>query len=75
MTVALRAFEMQGFASFRNDWRDLHAWQGQLVEVIRPDAGRQSGIALDIDDSGALLIEGPTGVSRVLSGDVSLRPA
>ncbi|NBN93921.1 MAG: bifunctional biotin--[acetyl-CoA-carboxylase] synthetase/biotin operon repressor, partial [Betaproteobacteria bacterium] len=35
----------------------------------------QSGIALDIDDSGALLIEGPTGVSRVLSGDVSLRPA
>ncbi len=32
------------------------------------------GVCLGADDDGALLLDTPAGVQRILSGDVSLRP-
>ena len=33
-----------------------------------------SGLAVDIDEDGALLVKTPREVKRVLAGDVSIRP-
>ena len=46
---------------------------GQAVNVIGIDQ-TFSGIAKDIDEDGALLVETENGVERVLAGDVSIRP-
>lgn len=65
--------EDQGFGEILDKWRTLCGNLRRGVKVI----GRThsfEGIALDIDDTGALLVQRDDGrVERVLSGDVSLR--
>ncbi|WP_297551841.1 biotin--[acetyl-CoA-carboxylase] ligase [Thermococcus sp.] len=46
---------------------------GRHVMVVEGDEVLVEGRALDIDDSGALLVETKNGVERVFYGDVSLR--
>ncbi len=56
-------------------WRERSLTVGQTVEILRPD-GRPllAGLAVDVDDDGALLVKGSTGkVHRVVAGEVSLR--
>lgn len=69
---ALREFEREGFAAFRArfDARDL--LKGQEVRTSRPDAAQ--GVALGVDDQGALLVHTAAGVRRIDAGEVSVRP-
>ncbi len=53
-------------------WRAVTTTVGQMVVVSGPGGGF-TGKAVDIDDSGALLVEGPAGVVPVSSGEVSVR--
>lgn len=62
-----------GFFAMLQEWRDLSVTLGQQVNVV--GGGRNfSGVAIDIDNDGALLVETSGGVERVLAGDVSIRP-
>lgn len=70
----LEDFAGEGFATLRPRWLALNAHAGLPVQVLsgygQPVVGRCIGIA----DDGALLLETPSGVQRIISGDVSLRP-
>jgi BirA family biotin operon repressor/biotin-[acetyl-CoA-carboxylase] ligase len=71
---ALRRFTTEGFAPFLPEWRRRDALIGREVAITRDDGvlvGRASGIA----DDGALLLATPGGMSRQVSGDVSVRVA
>ncbi|MEQ1600511.1 MAG: biotin--[acetyl-CoA-carboxylase] ligase [Methylophilaceae bacterium] len=69
----LTEFEHKGFESLRTEWVQYHAYHNQPVRLIAPDGSetivKVSGIATD----GTLLVETPTGLQRVLSGEISLR--
>lgn len=63
----------QGFSVMLDEWRELSVTLGKQVNVV--GSGREfSGMAMDIDDDGALLVQTDTCLERVLAGDVSIRP-
>lgn len=65
--------ETEGFKEVLESWRSLCTTLGQKVKITGQKENFE-GIALDIDESGALLIKTGDGkVVRILSGDVSLR--
>lgn len=61
--------EDEGFAPVRARWVELSSTLGSPVDV-EIEGRVLSGEALDIDESGALLVRTPGGVERVLVGDV-----
>lgn len=71
----LTAFSAAGFAAFRDEWQSLNAHAGLPVQVIGDLDSTRGGVCLGVDDDGALLLGSAGGRERVLSGDVSLRPA
>ncbi|WP_422443555.1 biotin--[acetyl-CoA-carboxylase] ligase [Thermoanaerobacterium sp. DL9XJH110] len=63
----------QGFKNIFEKWRSLCCNLARPVKIIRKNDSFD-GIALDIDDEGALMVKRNDGeIVRVLSGDVSLR--
>lgn len=63
-----------GFPALRGAWQQRNAFADLPVRII--DEGQeQTGVCVGVDDDGALLLRTDTGVTRVLSGEVSLRPA
>ncbi len=64
----------QGFAAVRPAWEGYSGLTGKRVTVV--DAGtREEGIVKGIDSDGALLLETPRGIRRIIAGDVSLEGA
>lgn len=67
----------QGFAPVLTEWREYSITLGQKVRVIGAREGVDSfeGVAKDIDEDGALLVEtdGDKKLRRVVAGDVSIR--
>ncbi len=64
----------EGFGVVRDAWRERAVTLGREV-IVKADGREIAGVAEDIDDAGALLVRGPAGVERILSGDVlMLRP-
>jgi BirA family biotin operon repressor/biotin-[acetyl-CoA-carboxylase] ligase len=70
----LREFQATGFQSMAEDWRQRDAMCGREV-CLRIGERSQSGTAVGIDDSGALLFDDGKNVTAVLAGDVTLRRA
>lgn len=68
----LRQFEAAGFAGMRAEWEALHAYQGSDVRMAGVQ-GDVLGRVLGVDAEGALLLETPAGVRRMMSGEMSLR--
>lgn len=62
-----------GFEPILAEWRELSATLGQTVDVYGFERNF-SGVAIDIDQDGALLVQTAAGIERVLAGDVSIRP-
>lgn len=62
-----------GFSSMLNEWRRHSITLGQDINVLGVQESF-AGKAVDIDADGALLVETPDGMKRVLAGDVSIRP-
>lgn len=75
LAAVLDRFEAGGFAAVQSDWQRRNAWQDRPVRVIEDGMVEAEGICLGADSDGALLIETPVCLKRILSGDVSLRPA
>jgi BirA family biotin operon repressor/biotin-[acetyl-CoA-carboxylase] ligase len=68
------SFLKEGFAPVLKEWKKHAGFLGCKVKVIS-DAEELVGLALDVEDDGALTIKLEDGsVKRVLAGDVSLRP-
>ena len=68
----LLQFERQGLKPFVQEWMEADALRGRPVTVIGAE-GEMKGIARGIELDGALLVETPQGLQRVISGDVSVR--
>lgn len=71
----LRQFSTHGFAPFVAAWNARHAWQNRAVTVHEGGTARQTGTARGVDAQGHLLLDTPTGPSRLIGGEVSLRRA
>jgi BirA family biotin operon repressor/biotin-[acetyl-CoA-carboxylase] ligase len=63
-----------GFIALKNEWQSRHLWQDQPVQIIAEEGEPQAGICRGVDHDGALLLETGSGIQRIFSGDVSLRP-
>ena len=71
----LDEFSRGGFAAFRDEWQSRNVYAGLPVQVTGEVGSSRTGVCFGVDDEGALLLDGGLGRERVLSGDVSLRPA
>jgi BirA family biotin operon repressor/biotin-[acetyl-CoA-carboxylase] ligase len=71
----LESFGSGGFAALRERWLVLNAYVGAPVRVISEFSVPVEGICMGVDVDGALLLETAVCVQRIISGDVSLRPA
>ena len=69
---ALDAVERDGFAGIAAEFRQSCITLGSQVSVIGTDASF-TGMAEDVDDTGALLVRTEGELRRVLAGDVSVR--
>ncbi len=69
---ALTAVEHHGFAGIAADFRRECITLGSQVQVLGTDT-TFTGLAEDIDETGALLVRTEGGLCRVLAGDVSVR--
>ncbi len=72
LAVALEAFGARGFAAFRAEWMRLHAQQDARIRVALPGGAAAEGVALGVDEDGALLLHTDTGVARLHSGEVDI---
>lgn len=75
LAAALDLFAQQGFAVFSERWNLLHAHAKNNVNIMDHGKILHQGIALGVDDSGALLLQTATGLVPIVAGDVSLRAA
>jgi BirA family biotin operon repressor/biotin-[acetyl-CoA-carboxylase] ligase len=71
LVQALLAFERHGFAPLQATFAARDVLHGRAVQL---SDGTQ-GVALGVDVDGALRLQTPTGVQRVTSAEVSVRPA
>jgi len=69
----LQGFAEHGFAALQNEWRRRHAFEGQTVRLLSDFAAPIEGRCRGVDGDGALLLETPAGIQRIISGEVSLR--
>ena len=69
---AVSALEKHGFAGIAADFRRECITLGSQVHVLGTDASF-TGVAEDVDASGALLVRTESELRRVLAGDVSVR--
>src|SRR5512137_1201778 len=64
-----RIFLNGGEAAIRETWLQYAELIGKRIEVVFK-SDTQRGIVVGLDENGALLLEGETGVQQVLAGDV-----
>lgn len=64
--------ETEGFKPILEEWKVLSVMLGSEVNVVEPNR-TFSGMAVDLDDSGNLIVETENGRETVLAGDVHVR--
>ena len=69
----LSEFVAGGFACLRDEWQAAHLWQGAMVRISEAGEPLLDGEIRGVDTDGALSVATPTGLQRVITGDVSLR--
>ncbi len=70
----LQQFQAQGFAAFHSAWNAAHAYQDKPVQLLDGNSLVATGIARGVDEYGQLLLDTASGMRRLRSGDISLRP-
>jgi len=75
LLTTLETFAAGGFAAIRPEWLTRQAFQDQRVSVSTDFGPASVGLCRGVDTDGALLLEVDGRVERILSGEVSLRPA
>lgn len=69
----LQTYADAGFGALRGAWQQRNAYAGLPVRISAEGADID-GICVGADEDGALQLRTETGVVRILSGEVSLRP-
>ena len=64
--------QAEGFVKILEEWKKYSVTLGKNVDVIGIN-DTFTGVAMDIDADGALLVKTEAGLKRVLAGDVSIR--
>ena len=72
LAAALETFGEHGFAAFRAEWMRLHALQDARIRVALPGGVSAEGVAVGVDEDGALLLSTDAGVRRLHSGEVTI---
>ncbi|MDA8095961.1 MAG: biotin--[acetyl-CoA-carboxylase] ligase [Desulforudis sp.] len=68
-----RVWLADGFSPVVEAWKRMHSWLDRPVRVVNVE-GEWTGIAVGIDDDGALLLKTDNGLTkRIIAGDVLLR--
>jgi BirA family biotin operon repressor/biotin-[acetyl-CoA-carboxylase] ligase len=75
LLTTLEIFATHGFSALRPEWLARHAFQDACVSLASDFASPRLGICRGVDTDGALLLDVDGRVERILSGEVSLRPA
>jgi BirA family biotin operon repressor/biotin-[acetyl-CoA-carboxylase] ligase len=75
LLATLETFATAGFAAIRPEWMARHAFQDARVSLSTDFGAAREGICRGVDTDGALLLDVDGRVERILSGEVSLRPA
>ncbi len=75
LLTTLEIFATHGFSALRAEWLARHAFQDACVSLASDFGTPKLGICRGVDSDGALLLEVDGRVERILSGEVSLRPA
>jgi BirA family biotin operon repressor/biotin-[acetyl-CoA-carboxylase] ligase len=70
----LERFSREGFAPFRQEWLQRHAWQGRRVALSRAGRRVAEGRVVGVAEDGALMLASVEGIARFHSGELSLRP-
>jgi len=68
-------FVAHGFAPMAPRWSARDAYRDQPVRLLHDGRVLVEGIARGVDEDGQLLLATPTGLERINSGELSLRPA
>jgi BirA family biotin operon repressor/biotin-[acetyl-CoA-carboxylase] ligase len=74
LTVILDNCAELGFASVREEWEGRHAFQGKAIRILTDHAPDRKYLCVGVGADGALIVDGPAGVQRLISGEISLRP-
>ncbi|MCT9073005.1 biotin--[acetyl-CoA-carboxylase] ligase [Cupriavidus gilardii] len=69
------AFLADGFAPMARRWSARDAYRNQPVRLLHDGAVQAEGMARGVDGEGHLLLETASGLQRIASGELSLRPA
>ncbi|BDB22754.1 biotin--[acetyl-CoA-carboxylase] ligase [Cupriavidus sp. P-10] len=69
------AFLAHGFGPMARRWSAADAYRDQPVRLLHDGKVIAEGMARGVDEAGQLLLETPTGLERVASGELSLRAA
>ena len=69
------AFLADGFAPMARRWSARDAYRDQPVRLLHDGAVQAEGMARGVDGEGHLLLETASGLQRIASGELSLRPA
>ena len=70
---ATARFLETGLETFADDWHRFDALRGREVVVLAGKRIETTGIVVGLDDEGALLLAGETGLHSVRAGEVSVR--
>lgn len=70
----LARFSREGFAPFRQEWLQRHAWQGRRVALLQAGRRVAEGKVVGVAEDGALMLASVEGIRRFHSGELSLRP-
>jgi BirA family biotin operon repressor/biotin-[acetyl-CoA-carboxylase] ligase len=75
LLTTLETFAAGSFAAIRPEWLAHHAFQDARVSLSSDFGPPREGVCRGVDVDGALLLEVDGRAERILSGEVSLRPA
>ena len=73
LQTLLDTYALAGFPALKGAWEQRNAF-AELPVRISGERDASDGICLGVDEDGALLLRTSDGVTRILAGDVSLRP-
>lgn len=69
----LKRFEESGFAPFKIEWINHHAYQGKSIKLLMPNNEEVFGTITGINDDGSLCLQTTDGARSFSVGEISLR--
>lgn len=73
LLTMLPEFERQGFDAWREKWNRRHAYAGHSISV-QQGSNAYVAKAIDVDESGNLVVETAAGERSLAGGEISIRP-